>query len=285
MEALIEQGRLDDAQAAFEQHGPGEEIPDVRPATPLLISRGWLREQQGHLEAAIADLNEARRRLARYNAPGAIPGLDARLHAILAHHALGDTDSAHAEAHQALTIARHWGTPGAIGQTLRVCGLIEDGPAGVRLLQRATDTLANSPVRLEHARALIELGAALRRAGQRASAREPLNQGFQQAERCGAAELAERARHELAASGIRVRRQRGDQLTPSERRIVEMAATGASNPQIAQALFITIKTVEGHLANAYRKLNINSRHRLAAVLKPGQPQTGQPPPRTTPPPH
>jgi DNA-binding CsgD family transcriptional regulator len=276
IEALIEQGRLDDAQAAYEHYGPGEQIPDVRPATPLLISRGWLRKQQGRLDAALADLHEARRRLAGYNAPLAIPGLDARVRAILVHHALGDTDTAHAEAQQALRIARHWGTPATIGETLRVCGLIQRGPAGLRLLQEASHTLADSPARLEHARALIDLGAALRRAGKRAAAREPLRTGFRQAERSGATQLAERARKELAASGIRVRRHRGDQLTPSERRIAEIAATGATNPQIAQSLFITIKTVEGHLTNAYRKLNINSRQQLTSALRTPQPQTTTP---------
>jgi DNA-binding CsgD family transcriptional regulator len=56
-------------------------------------------------------------------------------------------------------------------------------------------------------------------------------------------------------------------LTPSERRITEHAAAGATNAQIAQALFITVKTVEMHLHHAYRKLNINSRHQLAQCLQ------------------
>jgi DNA-binding NarL/FixJ family response regulator len=68
---------------------------------------------------------------------------------------------------------------------------------------------------------------------------------------------------ELPASGVRVPRQRiGDELTPSEQRIVDVAADGATNPQIAQSLFITTKTVETHLANAYRKLGIRSRREL-----------------------
>ena len=62
-------------------------------------------------------------------------------------------------------------------------------------------------------------------------------------------------------------RQRiGDPLTPSERRIVELAAVGQSNPRIAQALFVTVKTVESHLANAYRKLGVTSRRELPTVL-------------------
>jgi DNA-binding CsgD family transcriptional regulator len=56
-------------------------------------------------------------------------------------------------------------------------------------------------------------------------------------------------------------------LTPSERRIAEMAAEGMSNPEIAQALFVTRKTVEAHLAGAYRKLDIRSRGELAGALR------------------
>ena len=115
-----------------------------------------------------------------------------------------------------------------------------------------------------------KLGAALRRAGRRADSREPLRTGLDLAERACAAPLADHARAELAAGGIRVPRQRvGDQLTPSEQRIVEMAARGATNPQIAQALFVTTKTVESHLANAYRKLGISSRRELHSSPRSG----------------
>ncbi|MGH2934332.1 MAG: response regulator transcription factor, partial [Gaiellaceae bacterium] len=85
----------------------------------------------------------------------------------------------------------------------------------------------------------------------------------------GATLVRERAREELAASGVRVRREavRGaEALTPSERRIVERAAAGASNPEIAQALFVTVKTVEMHLSNAYRKLEVSGRRELAGAL-------------------
>jgi DNA-binding CsgD family transcriptional regulator len=120
---------------------------------------------------------------------------------------------------------------------------------------------------LELAAAQIDLGAALRRAGARADAREPLRAGLRAAEAAAASPLIERARQELAATGMRVRRGPShDVLTPSEQRIAEMAAGGASNPEIAQALFVTNKTVETHLGNAYRKLDIKSRHDLRRAL-------------------
>jgi DNA-binding CsgD family transcriptional regulator len=95
--------------------------------------------------------------------------------------------------------------------------------------------------------------------------------------------MAEQAREELRVTGAKVRRPESsglDSLTPSERRIVELATGGASNPEIAQALFVTVKTVEMHLGNAYRKLGINSRRDLAALLPPEKLQganTGSPP--------
>jgi DNA-binding CsgD family transcriptional regulator len=168
-----------------------------------------------------------------------------------------------------LNEAHAWGTPRAIGMALRALGLVEGGDRGLELLDEAVRVLESSPARLEHARALADFGAALRRANRRTAARHPLRQALDLADACGARPLAERARHELRAAGARPRRPRisGVQaLTASERRIATMAAEGLSNPEIAQALFITKKTVEAHLGNAYRKLDVRSRSRLTAAL-------------------
>jgi DNA-binding NarL/FixJ family response regulator len=119
------------------------------------------------------------------------------------------------------------------------------------------------------ARALTELGAALRRGNRRADAREPLAAGLELAERCGASALAERAREELIATGARPRRAMRtgvDALTPGERRVASLAAGGQTNRDIAQALFVTEKTIETHLSHAYRKLDIHSRSQLTSAL-------------------
>ena len=132
-------------------------------------------------------------------------------------------------------------------------------------LTEAVAELEHAGQRLEYARALVDMGAALRRQGDRVAAREPLRKGLDLASACGGLALAEQAREELTATGVRVRRdaQTGfDALTPSERRVVERAAAGASNREIAQALFVTVKTVEMHLGHAYRKLGIASRSEL-----------------------
>jgi DNA-binding CsgD family transcriptional regulator len=131
--------------------------------------------------------------------------------------------------------------------------------------------LDGSAARLEHARAITDLGAALRRAGQRAESREILRPALDVAHRCGSLTLTERTRTELIAAGARPRRlvlSGLDSLTPSERRVAQLAATGLSNREIAQNLFITARTVEGHLTHAYHKLAITSREQLPASLAP-----------------
>jgi DNA-binding NarL/FixJ family response regulator len=152
-----------------------------------------------------------------------------------------------------------------------VAGLLRGGDEGLELLREAAETLAQSPARLWRARALVDYGAALRRANRRRDCRAPLRDGLALAEECGATPLAERARRELAASGGRLPPRTGgrfDELTPSELRVAGLAAEGLSNPEIAQRLFVTIKTVEMHLSNAYRKLSISSRRDLPAALAP-----------------
>jgi hypothetical protein len=127
----------------------------------------------------------------------------------------------------------------ALGAALRAAGLIESGQRGLGLLEEAVDALSESPARLEHAKARTELGAALRRANRRSEAREQLRQGLELATICGAASLAERAETELLATGARPRRialSGVASLTPSERRVAELAAEGPTNREIAQAL-------------------------------------------------
>jgi DNA-binding NarL/FixJ family response regulator len=131
-------------------------------------------------------------------------------------------------------------------------------------------SLRDSPALLELAHSLTELGAALRRAGQRAAAVDPLAEGLDLAVRCGARRLAGRAREELKATGARPRREWRtgvEALTPSELRIVRLAAEGRTNREIAHELYVTLKTVEGHLSRAYTKLGIAGRAELSGVLQ------------------
>jgi DNA-binding NarL/FixJ family response regulator len=150
-----------------------------------------------------------------------------------------------------------------------VHGLALGGDGGLALLEEAAAVLEPSPAKLERARALADLGAALRRTGRRVDAREPLRNAVELAQACGAVPLADAARSELVAAGAKPRRQAlsgAESLTPSELRVAAMAAEGMTNRDIAQNLFVTPKTVEVHLSSVYRKLDIGSRTQLASAL-------------------
>ena len=136
-------------------------------------------------------------------------------------------------------------------------------------LERAVDVLAASPYRWHEARARLDLGRALRRAGRRADSREPLRMALDYAERNGARLIAEQAREELRLAGARPRNfvlTGADALTAAEARIARLAADGLSNKEIAAHLFVTVGTVQTTLVRVYRKLDVSSRKDLAGAL-------------------
>lgn len=181
---------------------------------------------------------------------------------------LGDQAEAERLASEEVALARAMGARRAIGIALRVHGLVQ-APPSIEQLRDAVEVLEQSAARLEHARALVDLGAMMRRAGKRAASRTPLREGHDLAVLCGATRLAERARQEIAATGARVApvgTHGAASLTPSERRVAELAAQGGTNRDIAQTLFITEKTVETHLGHVYDKLGVRSRHSLRDLL-------------------
>lgn len=184
--------------------------------------------------------------------------------------ALGDKDLARELAHTAAARAEQSDVLTERIRAQRVVGLCQSPREGLATLKTAVELAEGAPPRLETIRAFIDLGGALRRANQRVAARDPLQRAADMAWAGGATALHERARTELAATGARPRRvmllSGPDSLTPSERRIAELAAVGHSNREIAQALFVTPKTVEYHLRNTYRKLDIDGRESLPGVL-------------------
>jgi DNA-binding CsgD family transcriptional regulator/tetratricopeptide (TPR) repeat protein len=265
--ALMEQGKLDDAAAALARAGT-EEAFDSAYMLYLPDSRARLRLLRGDLAGGLEEMLEAGRRFGELG--GRNPAFLAwRSQAALALLQLGRRDEAWPLASEELELARTWGAPRALGAALRVAGLIEGGQQGLTLLEEAVEVLEDSPAKLEHAKARTELGAALRRANRRSESREHLRHSVEVATLCGAAPLVARAETELLATGARPRRialSGPDSLTPSERRVAEMAAEGPTNREIAQALFVTPKTVEVHLSSVYRKLGISSRSQLLAAL-------------------
>ncbi|MCA1697568.1 MAG: helix-turn-helix transcriptional regulator, partial [Actinobacteria bacterium] len=189
--------------------------------------------------------------------------------------AAGDVEGARAAAREEVELGRRFGAARPLGTALRAAGVAEGGKAGLELLAEAVATLRRSPSRLELARALVEYGAAVRRHGARAQAREPLREGLEMAQGFGAVVLERRAHEELVASGARPRRRElsgVDSLTPSERRVAELAAAGMTNREIAQRLFVTVKAVQWHLRHVYGKLEVQGREELARAL--GQQRRG-----------
>jgi DNA-binding CsgD family transcriptional regulator len=264
--ALVARGELEEAEWAIEQSGCGPSLPEFVCLNPVFHARGMLRLAQGRCEDALADFSEFGERSRRINLRN--PGDPWRLGAAEALMRLGSPAEAATLADEQLELARSWGTNSAIGIALHGHALAHG--ADPDALAVATEALAASPARLDHARSLVDLGAALRRANRRGAAREPLRQGLELARRCGATALWQRAHEELLVAGARPRRlmfSGPEALTPSERRVAELAAEGQSNREIAQVLFVTTKTVDNHLGRAYTKLGISSRSELPAALR------------------
>ncbi|MFZ0215393.1 MAG: helix-turn-helix transcriptional regulator [Candidatus Dormiibacterota bacterium] len=178
-----------------------------------------------------------------------------------------------------LAQARAIGARRTLGVALCAAGTVQAGKEGLRLLEEAAQVLQDSPARLEHARALISLGAGLRRGGHAVAGREPLRRGLEIARSAGARPLAGYAGDELRAAGGRPsasRRVSERVLSPAEDRVVRLAARGLSTPQIAQTLYLARKTVDWHLGNAFRKLGITSRHDLPGALAGWRREDGSP---------
>jgi DNA-binding CsgD family transcriptional regulator len=184
---------------------------------------------------------------------------------------LGERERALELVSEELHIARRMGVLHGSVRALRVRGLCEHGRKRVESLREAAELGVGGPPRLETIHALVELGAALRRSNQRTAARQPLRRAADLAHHGGARALYAIALVELQAAGARPRREgllSGPlSLTPSEHRIAALAAAGQSNREIARALFVTPKTVEYHLRNTYRKLDIVTRDELVAALE------------------
>lgn len=267
-DVMLERDEPTTAIELLKANGLDGDVPEHWYANWLLESRGRLRLSLGDVDGAVADLEECGRRVAKAGStnPALIPW---RSSAAIAIYHRGDPEIARGLAESELQDAESFGVARAVGITLRSLGIVTGGRDGIGLLARAVETLARSPSRLEHARALVDLGAASRRRTSDREAVRVLRDGLDVAISCGAIRLADRARSELLAAGARPRRDRlrgRDALTASERRVARMAADGMTNREIAQALFLTRRTVETHLTHAYGKLGITGRTDLPSAL-------------------
>ncbi len=269
-EVLIERDELEGAEAIMAESGIGTgPIPPSGLFSFLMLARGHLRFERGEFTEAVEDF-AALSQLGDSLGLGPGPMVLGSVFAARALVAIGRVDEARELTDPCLYHARRWGAPATISFALMGVAAARGGDEEIQLLREAVDILEDSPRRLQRAHALVDLGAALRRQNQRAEARPPLREGLKLARQCGAMRLAKRSREELQATGETVRHYAPigvESLTPSERRVAEMAATGMTNRQIAQSLFVTLKTVEAHLTAAYDKLDISSRRELSGALQ------------------
>jgi DNA-binding CsgD family transcriptional regulator len=272
IKTLVDLGEFDAAEevlAPLDCEAEGGSLP----AAVLRFARGRLRVGQGRIAEGLEDFLAVGARLTRgmVTCPGFLPW---RSEAALAHLTLGEREPARRLAEEELELAQAFGAPRALGEAKRAVGVIAGGDRGASLLREAIDEFERGDARLERARALADLGALLRRRNRRAEAGALLREALDAAHRLGAKALADQAETELRATGARPRRvvlTGVDSLTASERRIAELASQGLTNREIAQTLFITARTVEGHLTSVFRKLQLNSREELPAALAGGTP--------------
>jgi len=265
-QALTLQGRVDEAVALLAEfpEEPPAEWP-VNGLATLHYARAVVRHAAGDHAGALASAERL----------GAlVTGLDVdsptwaawRPLAIGPLRALGRPDEARAHAERHVELCERSQVAPLLGEALRLLGELEDDPG---LLERALAVLTDAQSPLQEGRARLSLGSALRRAGQRAQAREQLQIARAQLVSCGATPWVEHAQAELAAAGSRIARidlTGVGALTASERRVADLAAQGRTNTEIARMLFVSPKTVETHLSRVYRKLDIGGRTELPEVL-------------------
>ena len=160
------------------------------------------------------------------------------------------------------------GTDWALGVWARSAALLSDRNAAETLYREAIERFDRGRVAVHLARAQLVYGEWLRRENRRLEAREQLRAAHETFSSTGAEAFAERARHELLATGETARRRTDetrDILTPQEAQIAGLARDGLSNPEIGAQLFISSRTVQYHLRKVFRKLDISSRNQLGRV--------------------
>jgi DNA-binding CsgD family transcriptional regulator len=269
VDALVEGDRPDAAEAAIRAAGVDAPPAHALISPAFLQSRARLRLAQERPADAVADLEDAAARWAELEVRH--PAVATwRADAVGALLALGRRPEAVRLAAEHLALAERAAVPSALCAALRAHAQVAPPAARIEPLDRAVRVTAGTPARLQHAYALFDLGCALRRANRRAEAREPLRAALDLADAGGATRLAGRALIELHAAGARPRRAalRGPTaLTTAERQVASLAAHGYTNRQIAQRLTLSRRTIETHLAHAYRKLDIHSRAELASLAE------------------
>lgn len=261
---LLDRGETETAERVLCDGLPPGKPPGHLLFAPTLEARARLCAELGRLDEALEAWRHARRLTSDGRLGLRVTG--AWQHVALALIVAGREEEARHVLQRETETAQEFGAAVPLALVHRVSGALRGGGRGLEELQRAVELLQSAEQPLELAVALVQLGSAQRRAGQRAAARRSLCRGREIARERGASVLADWADTELRVLGARAVRGGGDRLTPSERRVAEQAAAGLSNREIARGLYVSVKTVEWHLSHVYRKLGVRSRRELVPAL-------------------
>lgn len=264
-DALLERAEWEEAEQALADPHPRERA-DLNPF--YLDSRGRSCLARDDPASAVENFLSCGQALAKRGGTDTPTMFQWRSHAALAYARLGESEKAKELAEQELALAREGQVAGAVGEALTTLGMLEGGESGEQRIRKALEVLEDSPRLLSRIRALIELGSIVRRQGRPKDARPFLQSALDLAHRHGAIARAEDAREELIVAGARPRRSAltgVDALTPSEQRVAQLVGRGLTNRQIADALFVSPRTVSTHLTHIYQKLDAKNREELKTL--------------------
>jgi DNA-binding CsgD family transcriptional regulator len=257
---MVDKGALAEARAFVDRTGPRPRLGDGSRLYDAARVRLLLAE--GRYADALHLLDQRPEAAYRTANPAWFEERSLRAQALAG---LGDTATALALAQEDHVQQRRWGAPSLVGRTLRLVGQLRGGPEGLAELREATALLAPTGVRLEYARAVAALATAVPEDEERI---DLLSRALRLAEECGADGLRAAVAADLAACGVPVPGQPdvAGTLTTTERRIAAMAADGADDREIAQALFLTPRSVADALASVRDRLGVHSHTELRQAL-------------------
>ena len=226
---------------------------------------GSLALALGDAKAAVEHLHSlpGESRELGFNEPGVAPFTSDLLDALIA---AGRFDEATAINSDWEQLGRRLDRPRLLATGARASGLLAaargDLTTALAILERALAHHGRLPVPHERARTLLAYGSTLRRAGRRRDARSALDQASAIFASIGQPLWAQRVADEAAR--VAGRRVASPDLTSTERQVAELVAAGRTNREVAEKLFITVRTVEANLTRIYRKMDLRSRAELAA---------------------
>ena len=270
LHCMVERDELNEAGRLIERADQELPVPIAQGIFALLhLARGRVHFRLRNYDAARQEVEAAANAVADYGPvnPAAFPWRS--LAGEIAHFS-GDHERARSLIDEEVALAELFDVPIGLGIALRRRAITETGDQALDTLQQAVAALERTEARLELARTHAALGSALRRAGQRVSARSHLQKGLDLAHRGGATGVETQLREELTAAGGRPRRSAVtgvESLTPTELRVAELGAEGLSNRQIAELIFVSRNTIAWHLRNIYRKLQVESREQISRSLQ------------------